>query len=119
MPRVIGPVNQAVAIDVNIGAMTPHVVAYKLWWRETANPTWVVIAQGTTGDQTPDFCQHAFGLGAQLFYWFGVAGKPNSAYDGIITIGQDGKVLMNGLVSVPGTTNGKGVDVKQDWINFV
>lgn len=119
MPKVIGPVNQGVPIDINIGGMTRHVVAYKLWWRDGANPNWAVIGQGTTGDQTPDFCQHDFSPGAQLFYWFGVAGKPNSEYDAIITIGQDGKVLVNGLVSMIGITNGKGVDARQDWINFV
>jgi hypothetical protein len=119
MPKVVGPVNQAVPLDINISGMTPHVFAYKLWWRDTANPNWTVIGQGSTGDQTPDFYQHAFAPGAQLFHWIGIAGKPNSSYDGIITIGQNGKVLMNGVVHVTGSTNAKGIDVQQDWMNFV
>jgi hypothetical protein len=119
MPRVIGPVDQSALIDINISGMTPHVIAYKLWWRDALNTNWLVVGEGNTGDQTPDFCQHDFAKGGQLFHWMGLAGKPNSDYDAIITIGQGGRALLNGLIHVSGTTNAKGVDVQQDWINFL
>jgi len=119
MPKVIGPLDQTLPIDINLSGLTPHVFAYKLWWRDIGSPAWVVVGQGSTGDQTPDFYQHAFAPGGQLFHWVGVAGRPNSNYDGIITIGQGGAVLMNGLVHVKGVTNAKGVDALQDWMNFV
>jgi hypothetical protein len=119
MPRVVGPLDPDVALDINITGMTPHVFAYKLWWRDDAHADWTEIAEGSTGDQTPDFAQHAFAKGGQLFHWVGIAGQPNSQYDGIITVGQGGKVVANGVVHISGSANEKGVDVQQDWFNFV
>jgi hypothetical protein len=40
-------------------------------------------------------------------------------YSGIITLSQGGRVLPNGLVGLDGQTDAKGVDVQQDWVNFV
>jgi hypothetical protein len=119
MPRVVGPVDPALSIDINVGGMTPHVFGYKLWWRDAASSAWADLGNGTTGDEQPDFYQHTFSAGAQLFHWIGVGGKPNSHYDAIITLSQGGRVLPNGLVHIIGTTNAKGVDVSQDWVNFI
>jgi hypothetical protein len=119
MPHVVGPIDQNIPIDINISGMTPHVFAYKLWWRDDANATWSAIGEGSTGDQAPDFYQHAFAKGGQLYHWVGIAGQPNSRYDGIVTVGQSGRVMPNGLVHITGTANDKGVDVQQDWINFL
>jgi hypothetical protein len=119
MPKVIGPMDPQVPIEINISGMTPHVFAYKLWWRDAANNTWMAFGQGNTGDQLPDFLQRPFTKGAQLFHWIGVAGRQTSQYDGIITVAQNGKVMQNGLIHVTGQTNAKGVDVQQDWANFL
>lgn len=118
MPRVVGPVNATLPIDINVSGMSPHVISYKLWWRDTTSD-WSVLGEGTTGDQQPDHHRQPFKAGAQLFYWVGVGGTATSVYAGIITLSQDGRVLPNGLVSLDGQTNAKGVDVQQDWANFV
>ena len=118
MPRIVGPTNVAVPLDINVSGMSPHVCAYRLWWRQ-ANTDWQVIAEGSTGDQAPDHVRHALAEGAQLAYWVGVAGNPNTSYQAIITLGQEGKALPNGLVGVEGRTNDAGVDVQEDWVSFV
>ena len=118
MPRVVGPVDAALPIDINVSGMSPHVLAYKLWWRE-GTTDWSDIGQGSTGDQQPDHFRQPFSTGAQLFYWIGVGGGGNSVYSGIITLSQGGRVLPNGLVGLDGQTDAKGVDVQQDWVNFV
>jgi hypothetical protein len=118
MARIVGPVNPALPIDINVSGMSPHVFAYRLWWRDGTSD-WSQIGEGSTGDQQPDHFRQSFSSGAQLFHWIGVAGNPNSVYSGIITLSQDGRVLPNGLVSVDGQTNAKGVDVQQDWANFL
>jgi hypothetical protein len=119
LPKVVGPVDPTLPIEINISGMTPHVFAYKLWWRDATSTTWADLGDGSTGDQQPDFHQHAFTKGSQLFHWIGVGGKPNCAYDAIITLSQGGRVLPNGLVHVTGTTSAKGAAVQQDWANFV
>ncbi len=119
MPRVIGPVDPAAPIDINISGMTPHVFAYKLWWRDMAHAEWTAMGEGSTGDQAPDFYQHACVDGGQIFYWIGIGGRANSQYDALIAIGQNGRIVQNGLIHVTGSTNGQGVDVQQDWMNFV
>ena len=118
MPKVVGPTSPASPIDINVSGMSPHVVAYKLWWRD-AGTDWTVIGEGSTGDQQPDHFQRPFTAGAQLFYWVGVGGKASSEYRAIITLGQGGRALPNGLVDVAGRTNAKGVDTQQDWASFV
>jgi hypothetical protein len=119
MPDIVGPVDPTQPIDVNISGLTPDVFAYRLWWRDTASPTWAVIGQGSTGDQQPDYYQQSFAKGAQLYYWIAVGGNANDDYDAIITLSQSGKALPSGLVHITGKTNAKGVDVQQDWLNFV
>jgi hypothetical protein len=118
MPRIVGPTTGATPIDINVSGMSPHVVAYKLWWRD-AKTEWTVIGEGSTGDQQPDHFQRPFTPGAQLFHWIGVGGNPNSNYQAIITLAQGGKALPNGLVDVSGQTNAKGVDTQQDWVSFI
>jgi hypothetical protein len=119
MPRIVGPVDPSAPIDINVSGMSPHVVAYKLWWRDATTTNWTVIGEGSTGDQQPDHCQHAFTLGSQLYYWIGVGGKANSNYQAIITLSQGGKVLPSGLIDFSGQTNAKGVDTQEDWASFV
>jgi hypothetical protein len=118
MPRIVGPVSPGIPIDINITGLSPHVVAYRLWWRD-ATSDWTVIGEGSTGDQQPDHYRHAFATGAQLYYWIGVGGKPNSLYSALITLGQGGKVLSQGLITIDRRTNAKGVDTLEDWVNFV
>jgi hypothetical protein len=119
VPKVVGPVDPDKPIDINVSGMSPHVFAYKLWWRDATSTDWAELGQGSTGDQQPDFYRHAFSKGAQLFHWLGVGGKANSGYDAIVTLSQGGRVLPNGLVQISGTTNDKGSDVQQDFANFV
>jgi hypothetical protein len=118
MPRVVGPTSPADLIDINVGGMSPHVVAYKLWWRDAA-ADWTLVGEGSTGDQQPDHFQRPFTTGAQLYYWIGVGGKPNSSYQAIVTLSQGGKVLPNGLVDVSGKTDASGVDTQEDVASFV
>ena len=118
MPKVVGPTSATSPIDINVSGLSAHVVAYKLWWRD-AGSDWSVIGQGSTGDQQPDHFQQPFTSGAQLFFWIGVGGKASSNYQAIITLGQAGKALPNGLIALSGQTNGKGVDTQQDWASFV
>lgn len=118
MPTLVGPTIAAVPIDINVAGMSPHVVAYKLWWRDAASD-WTVIGEGSTGDQRPDHYQRPSTFGAQLFYWVGVGGNADSNYQAIITLAQGGRVLPNGLVSLTGQTDGSGADARQDWASFV
>jgi hypothetical protein len=117
MPTIAGPTSPTLPIEVTIVASSPHVVAYKLWWRDTTSD-WTVIGEGATEEQSKDHYQRPFTKGAQLLYLLGIGGRPSSNFQVIVILSQDGEALPNGCVFVSGTTNTKGVGTWEDWASF-
>jgi hypothetical protein len=119
MPDTSVPIDRTVPIDVNFVARTPHVVAFRLWRQDAANGPWSLVAEGHTADHVPDLVTviPPFPVGSRLAFWVGIGGNPNTQYQVLVTVAQNGKILPGGTVLVPGKTNEKGVAEDHGFID--
>jgi hypothetical protein len=117
MPSTVGPVNPALPIDINVTGLTAHVFVYRLWWRD-ATSNWTVLGTGSTADNISDHYQLPHSPGLQVSYWFGIHGKPNSIYAGLLAFGQNGQTVPHGNVPIDDKADSKGNAVEEDWVNL-
>jgi hypothetical protein len=111
MPDASVPIDPTTPIDVNFVARTPHVVAFRLWRQDVVDGPWILLGQGHTADHVPDLVTASppFPAGGRLAFWVGIGGNPNTQYQVLVTLAQDGRILPGGTILVPGKTNEKGV----------
>jgi len=119
MPRVVGPVVPLLPIDIKLSAVTAQQFTYRMWWRDTASPTWSLLGEGAIVDTNPVTFQRPFTPGAQLYYWFAISGAPNAPYSWSLTFLHNETIARNGLIQVSGSTNEQSAAVEQDWVNLV
>lgn len=106
-------------IEVNVVARSPHVAAYRLWFRRPESE-WERIGDGHTADDVPDF--HGFGPVPQksgFAYWLGIGGNPKTRFRVIVTLAQDGEILEGGTCVEQGMTNADGVRMREREVEFV
>ena len=119
MAETIVPFDPTKAVEINVVCQSPHVALYRVWKRAPGG-TWELAADGDTNDNVPDFQQ--LGLlakGTNLAYWFGIGGKPKTAYRVLFLISQEGKLLKNGTFTEAGITDGNGfADVEDQEITL-
>jgi hypothetical protein len=112
-------IDPAASIEVNFVVRSKHVVAYRLWVKTTPPAQWQVVADGHTADHIPDLVTvPPVSPGAQLAFWLGIGGDPNSQYEVLVTISQNGKMLEDGSLIERGRTNEKGVAEVQVLIDL-
>ncbi len=118
MPN-IADIDPTTAVDLNVVGQCPHVVVYRIWVM-TPGGQWTIIATGSTADNIADHYRTGpYPEGSKLAYWFGVAGAPNSDWQALVSIAQDGRIVPGGACLEAGKTNAKGAAVKQDQVTFV
>jgi hypothetical protein len=116
----VGPVT-AGTIDINIAALSVHVVSYRFWQQTAGTGAWVLVP-GLDGD-TENGPLHGTVTVApadKLGYWVGI-GTANPGvgnYHALITVGQGGKTLTNGNVSLTGATDAQGAAVREGQITM-
>jgi hypothetical protein len=121
MPDASLPVDHTAPIEVNFVARSPHVVAYRLW-RQLTRPDgpWAVLGDGHTADHVPDLVQVSPSpVGSRLAYWVAIGGNPNTQYQVLVTIAQNGKIVPGGTLLVNGRTNEKGVAEDHGFIDLI
>jgi hypothetical protein len=119
MADVTLQIDPAASIEVNFVTRSKHVVAYRLWDRDTAQGQWQVVADGHTADHVPDLVSvPKLPRGAQIAFWLGIGGDPNSQYEALVTVSQSGKILDNGSLIERGGANDKGVAEVQVLIDL-
>jgi hypothetical protein len=94
-------------IDFNIIPQSPHVVAFRVWARESAASDWRKIHDGSSqGNQHKDIGKVPVGGG--VAYWIGVGGNASTEYRVVVALGQDGKLLPDGTFTETGMTGSDG-----------
>jgi hypothetical protein len=123
VPNQAQRIDPDLPVDVNITGLSNHVLAYKMWFRTAATMPWQELGSGHTGDNVPDhlLLHIPADRPGQLYYWVGVGNPqaPNSAYNGLLTLGQGGMRLVGGSILLNGRTDEKGFDVKEDWSDIL
>lgn len=120
MPMTSKPVKHdpAFVTQVNIVGKSPHVVAYRIWFR-LPGATWQVIGDGATGDDTADLVTvPVVSTGTEVHYWLGVGGNPNTRYIALVTFSQNGKLLEGGTCLESGRTDGQGIAIVNGRVEF-
>ncbi len=99
----------SIPIDLNVTCTTPHVLVYKLWYRQPGGQ-WVTIGQGSTTDNRPDHYQTGpHPVGTEVVYLFRIGGNAKTYYRAHLTIGQQGHLLADGLIVEEGWTDEDGL----------
>jgi len=96
-------------MDVNIVGQSPHVFAYKMWFREPTDDTWTKFGEGDTEDDVPD--HQGTGPhpdGTKVIIWVAAGGRPNSTYRFLLTFAQGGAIVVGGTVVRTGRTSADG-----------
>jgi len=118
MPDIELPVDHTAPIDVNFVSRSPHVVAYRLW-REESDGSWTTLGQGHTADHEPDLVTVAPApAGTRLAFWLGIGGNPNTQYQGLVTLAQNGKIVTGGSLLESGRVDGNGVAEAREFIEL-
>jgi len=108
-------VDHSKPVDVNIAALTPQVVHYRLWRRDNANAPWVICG----GGPVPGHAQlAAIPAGGDVDYWFGIGGNPNDPYSVVMTFAHGGKTVPDGVVHENGTTDANGFARVEGKVSF-
>lgn len=112
------PVDHMVPIDVNFVSRSPHVVAYRLW-RKEANGSWTILGDGHTADHTPDLLTvPPAPAGTRLAFWLGIGGNPNTQYQALVTLAQNGRIVVGGSLLENGRVDGNGVAEAREFITL-
>lgn len=109
-------------VDVNIAALSVHVVSYRFWKQTGGTGPWVIVPtlDGDTENTNPPHGSVAVAPGDKLGYWVGI-GTANPGvgnYHALITVGQGGKTLTNGNISLTGQTDAQGAAVRDGQITL-
>lgn len=97
------------AHDVNFVGQSPHVFAYRMWFRRPADEEWTEFALGDTEDDVPD--HHTTGPhpdGTRIAINVAVGGKPRSTFRFVVTFSQNGEVVQGGMFVESGRTGENG-----------
>ena len=86
------------ALDVNLVGQSPHVFAYRMWFREPSQDSWTLFLEGHTSDDKPEHKSVGpFPDGTQIIAWVSAGGtKPGFKY--LLTFGQEGAILPGGAI---------------------
>ena len=119
MPDAELPVDHTIPIDVNFVSRSPHVVAYRLWRQDAANGPWIMLGEGHTADHVPDLVNVSPSpVGSRLAYWLGIGGNPNTQYQGLVTVAQNGRIVDGGSLLENGRVNSQGVAEAHAFIDL-
>jgi hypothetical protein len=103
----------SLAIDLEVAAETPHVIAWRVWTKAPGDDRWTVAAEGHSEDDVPDV--HAIGplaSGTLVGWWLGFGGPPGSWFRAALRFRQRGRVLDGGDRRVRGRANDRGGAVR-------
>jgi hypothetical protein len=95
--------------DVSFVGQSPHVFAYRMWFRRPDDEEWTEFALGDTDDDVPD--HHMTGPhpdGSRIAINVAVGGKPNSTFRFIVSFSQDGGIVQGGTFVEAGRTGDNG-----------
>jgi hypothetical protein len=117
----VGPMTAGL-VDVNIAALSVHVVSYRFWKQTGGTGPWVIVStlDGDTENGPPHGTVNV-APGDKLGYWVGI-GTANPGvgnYHTLITVGQGGKTLTNGNISLTGRTDAQGAAVRDGQITLL
>jgi len=96
-------------LDINLVGQSPHVFAYRMWYRRHDDADWSEFAAGDTEDDVPD--HNPTGPhpdGTQIVMNVAIGGKPNSTFRFVVTFGQGGQVVQGGTFVRTGKTGANG-----------
>ncbi|HSM60885.1 MAG TPA: hypothetical protein VK849_08820 [Longimicrobiales bacterium] len=107
-------------MDVNVVGETPHVFAYRIWFRETDDEDWTVIGEGDTEDEIPDhFSTGPHPDDTRITMITAVGGTVGSTYRFLITFSQDGRMVMGGAITERGRIGDGGTAVRKTEVVLV
>lgn len=96
-------------MDINFAGQSPHVFAYRMWFRRPGDESWTLFGEGDTSDDVPDHQSTGpHPADTQIIVWTAVGGKPNSNYRFLLTFSQGGAIVTGGVISRSGKTSGDG-----------
>jgi hypothetical protein len=96
-------------LDINLVGQSPHVFAYRMWFREPEAEEWTEFAAGDTEDDVPD--HHVTGPhpdGTHIVMNVAVGGRPNSTFRFVVTFVQGGQAVQGGTFVKTGKTGPNG-----------
>jgi hypothetical protein len=107
-------------IDINFVGQSPHVFAYRMWYRPPGEDDWTVIGEGDTQDDIPDHhVTRPHSDGTQIAIMAAIGGRPNSMYRYLITFSQEGAITQGGAIQERGKTSADGGAVKTTKVVLV
>lgn len=98
-------------VSVGVEFESPHVVRYRLWYRELGDERWTIFASGT--DERPtDETAHTYAVGplareSEIAYYFEFTGNPETVYRARLVLSQEHGELFT--EQVDGQTDVDGV----------
>ena len=107
-------------IDINFAGQTPHVFAYRMWYRRPGEESWTKFAEGHTEDDQAD--HHRTGPhpdGTKIASMVAVGGKKSSLYRFLLIFSQDGQVVQGGIIRESGKTSADGGALKSTRVVLV
>lgn len=112
-------IDHGVSIELNFTCQTPHRMYYKVWTRPGPKSPWKLDGDGFIHDSTPD--HRAIGVlpaGGQIAYYLGAWGRRRSKWRAYVTFSQAGKLVKDGLLEEPGTTDKDGFDATETEVSL-
>jgi hypothetical protein len=119
MPDATLPIDVDAPVEINFVSRSPHVVAYRLWRQDVADGPWTQLGEGHTADHIPDLVTVSpMKRGSRLAYWEGIGGNPNTQYQVLVTVAQNGQIVPGGSLLENGMTNAQGVAETHAFIDL-
>jgi hypothetical protein len=73
--------------DINVGIDSPHVVTFRIWYRNPEDEKWTRIGEGQTADDSPDYFQTGpLGDETRLAYYLIIVGNAFTSFSATVTL---------------------------------
>jgi len=121
MPPAPKPIRHDATKEVQISVVSrsPHVVAYRLWFKRPGDAAWTRIGDGTTADDVPDSVTSGpFPDGTLIAYWLGIGGNANTKYRTLVIFSQEGNVLPGGTCIEEDKVDADGLAVVEGYVEL-
>ncbi|QIL76329.1 hypothetical protein [Hymenobacter sp. HDW8] len=120
MPAI--KIDPAQPITFAITFHSPHVVAYRLWYKRPGDEKPSIFATGTDDETSnPSTHMHTVGPlppGSEIRYLVWLSGNSYTAYRIEIEVLQNGQPVQDGAFSLRGTTDEDGFDQRKNTLEL-
>lgn len=109
-------------IVVSVTFHSPHVVAYRLWYKRPGDTAYTVFATGTDSEPSnPSSHAHmvsSLPAGSDIVYLAWLSGNDSTPYRIEVSLMQNDQAVADGYFVLQGTTDGDGFAQEKDTISL-